>query len=100
MGEKFLILFVYFCLLWLINGIYKRISILEEKVNELNEKTITWNSVKDKSIVLPSKNTTILVTDGENVNVMSVAAFLKNVDKPYNRWTHWAEINSLKTLKK
>lgn len=59
---------------------------------------MNWKSVKDKSIVLPSKNTKILVTNGKDISVISVNMFLENVDKPYNNWTHWSEINLPKTM--
>ncbi len=65
-------------------------------IADKNATHIAWNSVEDKSIVLPSKSSKILVTDGKNVNAISVAAFLENVDKPYNNWTHWSEINYIK----
>ena len=52
-----------------------------------------WISVKDKSAILPSyKSGQILVTDGKVCGVVGVKAFLENVDKPYNRWTHWCRI--------
>lgn len=51
-----------------------------------------WISVKDKETILPSTSKVILVTDGQNYQLVSVEKFLETVDTPYNTWTHWMKI--------
>lgn len=51
-----------------------------------------WIEVKDKTVIMPSSSSIILVTDGKNYQLISVEKFLENVDKPYNTWTHWMKI--------
>lgn len=54
-----------------------------------------WNDVKDKSIVLPSYTSKMIVTDGENVSIITVSAFLKSVDSPWCQWKYWMSIPKL-----
>ena len=51
-----------------------------------------WIDVKDKEVILPSMSKVILVTDGQNFQLVSVEKFLETVDTPYNTWTHWMKI--------
>lgn len=51
-----------------------------------------WISVRDKETILPSTSKVILVTDGQNYQLVSVEKFLETVDTPYNTWTHWMKI--------
>lgn len=51
-----------------------------------------WVDVRDKEVVLPSMSKAILVTDGENFQLVTVEKFLERVDTPYNTWKYWMEI--------
>lgn len=51
-----------------------------------------WISVKNYDVILPSKSSCILVTDGTNYSVIKVKTFLEIVDKSFCQWTHWMKI--------
>lgn len=54
-----------------------------------------WISVKEREAILPSKSSTIIVTDGNNISLVKVAKFVDIVDTPYCQWTHWMKIPSI-----
>lgn len=56
-----------------------------------------WYDARDKSLILPSMSSTILVTNGKTYSLVSVERFIETVDKPFNEWTHWMEIPKVNT---
>lgn len=51
-----------------------------------------WQPINDKSIILPSKSTPIIVSDGRNCSIMTTSKLLDQCDRAYCQWKWWMRI--------